>query len=914
MTEQNQELELIQQLTSDKRSLRIQAVVKLSRIGKTSEAMNALSKLAASPDREEAFFASQGAAKIAQRLGGDVMSVPQAQDALSSEIQAGSVTSRDFLYPLKENIPNLLQYIRSNTNSLSSEILPSVGVFLGKYGDKSDLPIICNYLKNNSSNMTLPFISAAEKIDSSVLPPLLPHLLASKEALVRSRAVMSLRKIDPTEAEKHFLKLLSSNDPEAKLAAIEISFLFPFDRVKGYIMALLNEESDMDVLKAAATMLASNPSQETALKLLDVLEAAPKEQKKNVTVIFNVVCASIASAKLLPPEKSTPEAMVQAWKEQRLMNFLNDLELQLSTTIGPKREAIIAWIEKNRSIPQVGTFIEKLALNPQTEDVYQKLSDQNLSETLILPSLDKLLPIKSNIVKAAEKTKPVPDKQNVANDTALKNQVAPSLEKKQEIPVAETQQPTETQQVIAESAAQITVTEPEQQEQQQSPNVTSEAKEVPEAEPQLEANSTEETSSEAEMDIDQQIKAWVRYYKKIDMNQFMEDKDNIEAAAENEDIPVAIRVEALNALLRLSPTTRIKSFGINALSSENTKLKTAGFKILERVSPETLKEQLADLLLSEDDNIRVRAVRFGLKIDQSNSIEALKNLIKSRVESVRANAVCCFAICPFELVYQTLIKQLKKETQPIIAKQITSIFVNNPSKVILSVLDQLDISENPSIELIISQAKNDLEEILGQVSSDSLPNVKLEDIDLSDKKDAIMKEVETAEKEKPYSVENVRKLSKREIQAQKEEEENKKQEKFLIISGVVLAIFVIAGTILFFTSNEGWNPQKYSKETREAERKTTSTSSKKSKIPTTFRMNRPCTVTGEVVNVVGVSLVINHNGRELMVKFKNNEASNHKIGDKVSVTCTPYKENPNGIILANGTKISKVDEPKKDNE
>ena len=51
-----------------------------------------------------------------------------------------------------------------------------------------------------------------------------------------------------------------------------------------------------------------------------------------------------------------------------------------------------------------------------------------------------------------------------------------------------------------------------------------------------------------------------------------------------------------------------------------------------------------------------------------------------------------------------------------------------------------------------------------------------------------------------------------------------------------------------------------------------------------------------------------------MVKFKNNEASNHKIGDKVSVTCTPYKENPNGIILANGAKISKVDEPKKDNE
>lgn len=403
MSAPNTENELIEQLSSDKRSLRIQAIVKLTRAGSSEAALRALAPLANTDDREEAFFASQAIAKISQKLGANITVAPKntvQPDENQFTPDAQTITAKDFLEAKKDKAPILLQYIRTKPNEIPEDVLPSIGFFLGKYGDKADTEFIQNYLMHHCDNLTLPYISAAEKIDASMLTKTLPYLLASNESLVRSRAVMALRKIDPVEAERHFLNLLASKQAENRLAALEISFLFPFDRVKDYILALLAEEKDLDVYKACATVLASNPSQEIALRILDIVESLPLAQRKLTSTIFNIVSAAIASAKVLPPEKATPQALVNTWKEQRLQNFLNDLEIQLSTTTGPKREAIVAWLEKNRSIPKVAEFIEHLALNPQTEDVYQKLTNQNVAN-VVLPNLDTILTVSNKTKEAA---------------------------------------------------------------------------------------------------------------------------------------------------------------------------------------------------------------------------------------------------------------------------------------------------------------------------------------------------------------------------------------------------------------------------------------------------------------------------------------------------------------------------------
>ena len=559
MSATNTEKELIEQLGSDKRSLRIQAIVKLTRAGSSEEALRALTPLASTDDREEAFFASQAIAKISQKLGANITVAPKNTVPTNNSVEppdSQTITAKDFLEVKPDRAPILLQYVRTKANEIPEDVLPSIGVFLGKYGDKADAPFIQNYLINHHDNLTLPYISAAERIDPSLLTKALPYLLASNESLVRSRAVMALRKIDPVEAERHFLNLLASKQAENRLAALEISFLFPFDHVKDYILALLAEEKDLDVYKACATVLASNPSQEIALRILDIVESLPLAQRKLTSTIFNIVSAAIASAKVLPPEKATPQALVNTWKEQRLQNFLNDLEIQLSTTTGPKREAIVAWLEKNRNIPKVSEFIEQLALNPQTEDVYQRLTNQNPANSMELPNLESILK-DSNKANSANSAKPVESHQN-------KQQVSP------------VQKPEVT-------AKPVTVTESE--------TIPAEENQVDAPLPEIQQES--EASNIQNEEDDEKIQ--IRYLKKLELEDFVTEKEKVIALADSSFTSVPLRVEALLTLLRLTPNIKIKQYGQKALAENDAKLKTAGFKILERVAPDALKDQLSDL-------------------------------------------------------------------------------------------------------------------------------------------------------------------------------------------------------------------------------------------------------------------------------------------------------------------------------
>lgn len=902
MSEQtNEQLLLIEQLSSDKRSLRIQAVVKLSRIGKTEAALEALSKLASNGDREEAFFATQAIAKISQKLSSrkdkQAEAVTPAAKPVSESPKINEENHRfisnDFLSVDKEKAPALLQIIRTKPNELPEDVLPSVGIFLGKYGDVTDSEFIQNYLINHQDNLTLPYISAAEKIDSKILYPVLPYLLASKESLVRSRAVMALRKIDQTEAERHFLHFLASTKAEDRLAALEISFLFPFDRVKSYIIALLQEEKDTDVFKACATVLASNPSLEIALKILDVLESAPPDQKKPITALFNIVCAAIRSAKVLPPNEATPQALVSTWKQQRLKKFLNDLEIQLCTTTGPKREAIINWIDKNKSIPDVAEFLDKLSLNPQTEDVYQRLTGNTTSDEMVLPSIDSLLGGTGNTVPISTRKPQKTAETQQAPIPAIEGQKAAAKVQNSAMPPLESAQSDSNQTDLKSQSEEHEVSSQE--------TITSEQSVPSLVEPQ--------ETVKAKPVISEERKEVLRL-KRLEMQQFMDEKHKITEMAEDSSISPAIRAEALNLLLKYAPSVKIKSLGVKALEEQDSRLQTAGFKILERVAPEKLKVKLPDLLLSSDTNIRVRAIRFGLKVDSNQAIQALEKLLSSKDQNHRSYAVSCLALCPFESVYMILIKALQAEQHPLVAKQITAILLSNPDSTILSALDTISskITE-PGLEMIISQARNELEEIINTLPENQRQS-KLEPIKFYD---SSSKEEES----KPYSVENVRKIAKEKNIKKTETKENIPVLALAVLANIInnpvnlvvtlLVFVIILGSIVALTSEK--KPAVVTKQQQgsRAKERTITRANSSSKIPTTFRMNKPCSISGNITNIISdSSIVINHSGREIMVKFKGKEVKELKKGDKVNVTCIPYRENPNGIILSNGTKISKI--------
>lgn len=886
MADQNKEQELIEQLSSDKRSLRIQAVVKLTRVGNSQAALAALSALAAKGDREEAFFISQAIAKITQKLEKKLGSLNNTTTAPNvSEVSVSnnqnqyyqdntgtkSLTTYDFLSATNERAVTLLNYVREHPTEIPEALLPSVGVFLGKYGDSRDSDFILKYLQTHHNTLTLPYISAAEKIDSKILIPVLPYLLASKEALVRSRAVMVLQKIDQTEAERHFLHLLASTQAEDRLAALEISFLFPFNRVKNYIVALLPEEKDADVFKACATVLASNPSLDLALRILDVLESLPPQQRKPITAIFNILSVAIKSARVLPAKDATPQALVIAWKKERLKKFLNDLEIQLCTTTGERRESLISWLEKNINIPDVAEFVEHLSLNPQTEDVYQRLTSSN-NDDLALPNIESIFDSADNAKSAA----PV----NIKNK--------PKEEKFEPLIKQEAKEGTQnTNTYINEQEAAV----PELSE------VSDPSSNVPAPNVEKPLNAEKEQ---------------IKWLKSLDMQQFLTDKQSVIDLADNTFTSKSVRAEALNTLLRLSPGPKIKNIGVKALDDNDIKIKTAGFKILERVAPDVLKEKLSDLLLSTDTNIRVRAIRFGLKVNQEESIQALEKLISSTDQNHRSYAISCLALCPFESVYHILIKALLNEKYDLVAKQITAVLLSNPDPVILSMLDKISvIATDPNIEMVVSQARNELEEIL---SSMPPQQSNLKEIDVFQK---------TTDKiDKPYSVENVRKLTNKIASEKKDSEKkisfidtikNNMNGTTLIVA--CLAVAVVAGIIYGVINppkSGSFNPSKYKQENRSNERNI-GRKGFGGNSGSSLRMNRTSTITGNITQVISESsivLISDADKSEVMVKFKAKEAKGLKKDDKVKVTCMPYKKNPNNIILANGSKITKLNDSK----
>lgn len=868
MFDESTEQVLIEQLGSDKRSLRLQAIVKLTREGKSQSALEALSLLVSNGDREESFFASQAVAKISQKLGVSANNYIPINSKSYNYSDKKQITSDDFLSASRDKVVELLQYVRTKFQEIPEDVKPSVGVFLTKYGDKTDLPFIVNYLQTHSDNLVIPYIAAAEKIDSKSIIPVLPYLLASKEALVRSRAVMVLRKIDSAEAERHFLRLLSSKQAEDRLAALEISFLFPFEHVKDYIIALISEEKDSYVFKACATVLASNPSLELTLRILDVLEAAPAEQKKPITALFNIVSYAIKSARILPPDEATPQALLVSWKKHRLKKFLNDLEIQLSTTTGSKREGIISWIEKNRKIPEVAELIEHLSLNPQTEDVYQRFNYPNPNNNLVLPEIKSIFE-KTESAKSATPIN-ISDKHNSSDFE--QNDFQEDNPDNQNTSLPELTEVNESSNVIVTNATQKDVSDLEKEQ--------------------------------------------ILYFKQLDMQEFLSKKHEIMDMAEDDSLSPSVRAEAMNALLRLSPSSKIKNLGMKALEEDNIKLRTVGFKILERVAPDVLKMKLSSLLLSDDTNIRVRAIRFGLKIDQEKSIESLNNLISSEDQNQRSYAVSCLALCPFEAVYHILIEALRKEKHPLVAKQITAVLLSNPDQVILNTLDKLCVViKEPNLEMIVSQARNELEEILTAMRG-SLEHSNLKEIDVFDK-------TEHQEEDKPYSVENVRKLSNKDIQKKNTKDTKKSSNSFddllaspaLLIS-IILAIVIIVGGMgygVYSIIKNANDETKYNTKNKNKESSNNRSSNfgknSKSSSSSKFKKNNTYNIKGKITNIISDSnFVMTYDNREIMVKFTGKEAKGLKKGDVVEVEFVPYRENPNGIILTNGKKLSKVNQ------
>lgn len=808
MADLSLEHQLLGQLGSENRTLRVNAIVQLAKTASSGEALKALQQLSDGSDRELSFFAAQAVIRIRSRLGDRA---PEEAAGAGSPLPAPGgpeITRSRLLSPRPEEVEPLLARIRAAPESISGELQPPAAAFLGKYGCEDDVSFFINWLGDGQSGLIIPVIEAVEALAPHALTAHFPMLLASNHPIVRIRAISALRKIDEEEAEAHLSELLASRRSEDRIAGLSAAIAFPFPRIREYLLSILGEEQDPEVLHGCETLLACNPEIDTALRILDLIDTVPKPQAARLSAIFKSISASVAAAGLISGPEAPHDALLKLWRHERLRKFLTDLEIQIAVASPARREAIEGWLAKNILTPDVSAFVEKLALNPATEEVYLRLAD-------FLPHA---------AVKKSSKNDPAPATLSEQN----KLQILGHLDK-----------------------------------------------------------SGWEKHSQ-----------WVREEARFG--------------------PPSLRAAAIRVLAKLSTDTEDLPLAESVLKQDEPGVQLAAFTLLEARSPDRLMPRLPALLASPDQKIRGRAVRFALKRDEKNAVEAVDRMLCSSDKTLRAQAVSCLILFPFNTISNMLLRALATEDHPAIARSMIVVLLTNPSRNILDRLDRIQAKSNPGVTMLIAQARMDLFDRLLQLGIDVRPSAKTPPSPAPAAQEKPVSRIEPEqptrrETPKPYSVNQVRQTIRNREAGQRALSKQADSAAFhpgklleRVPAGAVIAVgIIILGVLpILLLGSATPNPSETSLKTAprsnrgQDERRAEEQVDRLAGIPTTFRMGRPCRLTGKILKVIDRKTFTFESDAKQFRCAAPAPLPMLLDGELVVVEMLPYRQLPNDQIAA----------------
>ncbi|MBF0408898.1 MAG: hypothetical protein HQM10_16235 [Candidatus Riflebacteria bacterium] len=645
------ESELLNKLKSSKRSIIVDALIKLSKSSPSAIIMAEIAKLAATDDREISMFAKQAESRIKSRM----TSAEHSNKIPHTTLKSSQTSSKDLsvaidktskkvseseksleslslaeLFELLDSAANssissglinqaptekgidkfcgndliscIIQKIRVSPENVQPELRTKATEFLANHGQEDDFTIIFNWISSTEGIAAFQYFEFLEKISPNILLQKLPSFLSSSFPLLRGRAVKSLYKIDPAEAIEHIAELLASSEAEERYIGATLCFSIPFSNAFEMILPLLQTDTDKEVLKALETLIVSNPDIETAFSLLNIMDVLPPQQKKYVMRIFSLLSSMLRDIGVIASDGDPAETIQLQWKTERLKAFLEDLEIQLFIADKSKRNTIKEWLSTNIALPEVEKFVEKLAFNRITEDIARDLLKKNSD---------------------------VP-----AEDASVK------------------------------------------------------------------------PSSPYEMRPSEKV----NFIRTINKTAFPEIKDWLKKEALQGTSKV--RYHALMALTNLSTDPADLSTGWSALESEDTLICQAGFDLVAKYDPDSLFIKLPELFSRSFPGLNYKITCFSLKHNKSKAVELILGLLNSRNPLERAMVLPSIFFLPFDSVKSKLLEALNIESHPEIAAKIILILLANPSMEILESLDTIKNKKNPSIDVSIAKARNELHSLL----------------------------------------------------------------------------------------------------------------------------------------------------------------------------------------------------------
>ncbi|MBI3040021.1 hypothetical protein HYY75_13390, partial [bacterium] len=174
--------------------------------------------------------------------------------------------------------------------------------FIGKFGEKSEIPILRKLIKSASPGVISATIEALFKIDREELIHHLPKLVQHPAIEVREASLRIYILEDKKQALTFVEQMLGSSKVRQREAGLFAAGFFDFPSVEDLLLRHLSKENDQQNVHALGIILKANLTKRLFARIIEVLEESPKPQKEFLEPLVQEL-----SPELLTQANESPE-------------------------------------------------------------------------------------------------------------------------------------------------------------------------------------------------------------------------------------------------------------------------------------------------------------------------------------------------------------------------------------------------------------------------------------------------------------------------------------------------------------------------------------------------------------------------------------------------------------------------------
>ncbi|MFZ2960620.1 MAG: HEAT repeat domain-containing protein [Candidatus Ozemobacteraceae bacterium] len=359
---------LLEDLTSENRSVRCDALRQIVDIPFGEEVRGKLEPFTREADPELQFLARQAVFAYERRHKVVTTRFPDYADTDELENELFGRSIRDFMSLAvdcpREAVSAMMEVFRRRLprEQTPARLAAMLGAFR-RWGRAEDAEMLLPFVRSKDPLLIIEVIGALERHASERLAEFLPELMGTPSVTVQVRALRALLRHDSAKGLEYLGFIFSSEDPAVRAAAVMLCMPIPFSRIKEMLFNALALEENSRVLARAQNLLFLNPDQSTVLWLMDVSMGASAEKAAWCKATIERVLESIQVTGIMEESIAEFTAKVRSAIQGRQKNtFLGALLEELENPDPLRRYEAIEALRESEDIPEIREKFKELYL------------------------------------------------------------------------------------------------------------------------------------------------------------------------------------------------------------------------------------------------------------------------------------------------------------------------------------------------------------------------------------------------------------------------------------------------------------------------------------------------------------------------------------------------------------------------